>query len=314
MESNNESSADTARGVGFLVLALFVISTQSIAVKGLGGNYPVLQMVIMRNIIALPFSLLFLRGEGIKGIPGTKRLGLHFIRGFFLFVSYTTYMMGLVSLPLAQIESIRFSGPIMITVFSIFLLKEKVELRRWVVLIIGFLGVILILKPGSGSFNIGAVFILISVLFYAFIVMSTRKLQTTESSGTMAFYSSLVYLLAAGVIVPITLAVGELPEANPSVAFLFVHWSLPTWRDGIIMGGLGIVWAVWTFFMAKAYSYAKASVLASFEYLALPINTLWGFLFWREIPTLSTLGGAGLILASGMFIMYLDRINKNKSA
>ncbi|ADK81687.1 DMT family transporter [Sediminispirochaeta smaragdinae] len=310
MITNKGTTGSNFKGVAFLVLALFIISMQSIAVKGLGGGYPVLEMVIFRNLVALPFTLFFLRGEGIKGLPKTKRFRLHFTRGIFLFISYTTYMMGLVALPLAQVESIRFSGPIMITVLSVFILGEKVEFRRWVVLIIGFLGVLLIVQPGSATFNVGAIFILISVLFYAFTVITTRKLQTTESSASMAFFSSLVYLFAATAIVPITLAVGEIPNANPSVAFLFAKWSLPSLRDGIIMGGLGLVWAAWTYFMARAYSLAQASMIASFEYLSLPINTLWGFLFWREIPTWTTLAGAFLILCSGMVVLYLDKKNR----
>ena len=106
-------------------------------------------------------------------------------------------MMGVAALPLAQVEAIRFSGPIIITVLSVLLLGEKVKLVRWLALLVGLLGVVLIVRPGSTAFNEGSLFILISVLFYALTVMSTRKLQATDSSATMAFYSSLVYLAAA---------------------------------------------------------------------------------------------------------------------
>jgi drug/metabolite transporter (DMT)-like permease len=216
-------------------------------------------------------------------------------------------MMGLAALPLAEVEAIRFSGPVMITILSVFILGEKVEPVRWLALILGFLGVLLIVRPGSASFNLGSVFILISVLFYALIVMFTRRLQTTDSSATMAYYSSLVYLAAALILVPVTVLIGEIPDAHPSIAFLFRDWSLPTLLDGIILCGLGLVWAAWTYFMARAYSLAQASVAAPFEYLSLPINVIWGFAIWREIPTLLTWAGAALTLLSGMFILYLDR-------
>jgi drug/metabolite transporter (DMT)-like permease len=108
-------------------------------------------------------------------------------------------------------------------------------------------------------------------------------------------------------LVPITIAVGEIPGAHPSVAFLFRAWSMPTLVDGLIMGGLGLVWAGWTYFMARAYSSAQAPVAAPFEYLSLPINMMWGFALWREIPTLLTVAGAALTLLSGIFILYLDR-------
>lgn len=301
------------RGIGFLILAMFIISLQSIAVKGLGGDYPVLEMVVLRNLVALPFTLFFFRYEGKRGLPTTKQFKREFIRGIFLFLSYTTFMMGLAALPLADVESIRFSGPMMITILSVFMLGEKVESSRWLALIVGFVGVLLIVRPGSATFNIGSIFILISVLFYALTVMSTRKLQATDSSATMAFYSSLVYLAAALILVPLTLVIGELPDAPPSIAFLFRDWTMPTLLDGVIMCGLGLVWAGWTYFMARAYSLAQASVAAPFEYLSLPINVMWGFAIWREIPTRMTLAGAALTLLSGMFILYLDRRARRKS-
>lgn len=295
------------KGILFLLLAMLIISLQSIAVKGLGGSYPVLEMVVLRNLVALPFTLLFFRLEGKRGLPSTPQFKLEFTRGMFLFLSYTTFMMGLAALPLAEVEAIRFSGPLMITILSVFLLREKVEARRWLALLVGFLGVLLIVRPGSASFNLGSVFILISVLFYALTVISTRKLQATDSSATMAYYSSLVYLAAALVLVPLTLMVGEVPDAPPSLAFLFRAWAMPSLLDGIIMCGLGLVWAGWTYCMARAYSLAQASVAAPFEYLSLPINILWGFALWREIPTWLTLAGAGLTLLSGMFILYLNQ-------
>lgn len=129
----------------------------------------------------------------------------------------------------------------------------------------------------------------------------------------MAYYSSLVYLAAAPVLVPLTIAVGEMPGAHPSIAFFLRPWALPTLLDGLIMGGLGLVWAGWTYFMARAYSLAKASVAAPFEYLSLPINILWGFAIWRKIPTLLTLAGAALTLLSGVFILYLDRRARQNS-
>jgi drug/metabolite transporter (DMT)-like permease len=140
----------------------------------------------------------------------------------------------------------------------------------------GGTGTLLIVRPGSATSNLGSIFILISVLFYALTVMSTRKLQATDSSATMAYFSSLVYLAAALVLVPLTLMIGEIPDAHPSIAFLFRAWTMPTLLDGIIMCGLGLVWAGWTYFMARAYSLAQASVAAPFEYLSLPINVMWG--------------------------------------
>ena len=302
-----KTTSDNIRGVSFLVLAILIFSLQNIAVKWIGGDYSVLEIVTFRSLIALPCTLLLFRYEGKRGLPPTRRHKLEYVRGVFLFLSYTTHFMGLAALPLADIEAIRFSGPLMITFLSVVMLGEKVGPRRWLALIVGFVGVLFIVRPGSVTFNIGSIFILISVLFYALSVMITRKLQTTDSSATMAYYSSLVYLVAAFILTPLAIVVGEIPDAHPSIASLFRAWAMPTLLDWIIMSGLGLVWAGGMYFMARAYSLALASVVAPFEYVSLPISVMWGFVIWQEIPTLMTLAGACLTLFSGMYVFYRER-------
>ena len=178
---------------------------------------------------------------------------------------------------------------------------------------IGFIGVLIIIKPGSASFNIGSIFILLNVLFYVFSVMVTRGLQTTDSSATMSYYSSLVYVVIAIVLTPIVMAVGEMPNANPSIVFLFRAWSLPTLLDLIIMFGLGLVWAGGMYFIARAYSLALASVVAPFEYMTLPISTMWGFLLWHDFPPLATWIGAFVTLVSSLYTLYQDQKERSEN-
>ncbi len=296
------------KGIGFLLLAMLIGSLQAVAVKWIGGNYSVLEIVTFRSLVALPVTLLFFRLEGKKGFPTTNQLKLQIVRGLFLFFSYTTFMMGLSALPLADVESIRFSGPMMITILSVVMLGEKVELRRWIALIVGFAGILLIVKPGSANFNEGSLFVLISVLFYALTVILTRKMNATDSSATMAYFSSWVYLVSAFIFSPLAAAVGEIPNAHPSVAFLFHAWTMPTLFDLSIMSGLGLVWAGWAYFVTRAYSMTQASVIAPFEYASLPINVMWGFIFWHEIPAILTIAGAMLTLLSGLYMLYHDQI------
>ena len=295
------------RGAVSLLLATLIFSLQDIAVKWISGDYSVLEIVLFRSLIALPCTFFFLRYEGIRGLPTTQRAGLEYLRGFFLFLSFTTYMLGLASLPLADIAAIRNSGPLMITFLSVVWLGEKVGPRRWIALFVGFMGVLLIVQPGSATFNLGSIFALSATLFYALSVMVTRKLQTTDSSATMAYYSSLVYLVISFILAPLAGLVGETPDAHPSIAFLFRAWNMPTLLDWVIMSGLGLVWAAGMYFVALAYSLAQASVVAPFEYAPLLFNVLWGFFLWREIPTLMTVAGAFLTLLSGMYILYQEQ-------
>lgn len=297
----------TMKGAGFLVLALLIISLQNIAVKWIGGDYSALEIVAVRSLVALPCTLLLYRLEGGRGLPTTRFPGLEFLRGISLFLSYTTFMMGLAALPLADIEAIRFSGPLMIALLSVAMLGEKVGLNRWLALVVGFIGVLLIVRPGSAAFNLGSIFVTISVFFYALTAILTRKLQASDSSATMSYHTSLVYLAAVLVLAPLPAMVGEVPDAHASIAFLIRAWSMPGWLDLLIMVGLGVAWASWTYFMARAYSLAQASVIAPLEYLSLPINIVWGLLIWQEIPSLMTLAGAVLTLLSGLYVVYRER-------
>jgi len=306
--NNMKKSSSNIQGAVSLVLAMLIFSLQDIAVKWIGGDYSVLEIVVFRSLIALPCTFFFLRYEGIRGLPTTGQSKLEYIRGFFLFLSFTTYMMGLASLPLADIAAIRNSGPLMITFLSVVWLGEKVSPRSWLALFVGFIGVLLIVKPGSATFNLGSVFALIATLFYALSVMITRKLQTTDSSATMSYYSSLVYLVVSFILAPLVIAVGEIPNAHPSIVFLFRAWSIPTLLDLMIMAGLGLVWAGGMYFVARAYSLASASVVAPFEYAPLLFNMMWGFVLWHEIPTFMTLIGALLTLLSGIYILYREQV------
>jgi len=299
--------SSNAKGVLFLILAALVISIQNIAIKWIGGEYSALEIVAVRSLIALPLTLLFYRFEGERKLPSTPKPGLEILRGVLLFLSYTTYMMGLAALPLAQIEAIRFSVPLMITLLSVLILGEEVEVRRWLALLVGFIGVLLIVRPGTANFNLGSVFILMSVLFYAFVAILTRKLQENDSSATMAFFSSLIYLGLALVLTPFTTLAKNFPNAHPSIEFLIRAWRLPTLTDLAIMLGLALLWGGWMYCLSRAYSLAQASVLAPFEYVSLPINILWGLLIWGEVPKLMTLAGALLTLLSGLYVLFKER-------
>lgn len=312
MSIDLKAASSNLRGAVSLLLAMLILSLQDVAVKWIGGDYSVMEIVIFRSLIALPCTFIFLRYEGIRGVPTTQQPTLEYIRGFFLFVSFTTYMMGVASMPLADLAAIRNSAPLMITLLSVLWLGEQVGPRRWAALILGFLGVLLIVQPGATTFNLGSIFVLISVLFYALNVMITRKLQASDSSATMAYYSSLVYLVAAFLLAPLVLLVGEVPNAHASVAFLFRSWTIPTILDWTIMSGLGLVWAGGMYFIARAYSLAPASVVAPFEYAPLLINIMWGLLLWREIPTWTTIAGALLTLTSGLYILYRERNRDQK--
>ncbi len=306
-------AASSIRGVGFILLAIFIFSLQNIAVKRIGGDYPLLEIVSFRSVVAIPLTLLFFRLEGKRGFPKTRRARLQFLRGLCYFLSYTAHFMALAALSLAEIAAIKYSAPLMITLLSVVLLRETVGPRRWLALLVGFSGVLLVIQPGSANFNVGSIFELISVLSYAFGAMVTRKLQTTESSATQAFYTSLVYLIGTAVIAPVVILIGDFPDAHPSVVFLFHAWAIPSLLDWLIMSSLGLLWAAGMYCIARAYSLSAASVVAPFEYAALPVSIMWDVVLWQVVPTWITLFGAFLTLSSGLYVFYHERRRRERA-
>jgi drug/metabolite transporter (DMT)-like permease len=299
--------SSNVKGVSYLVLAMLILSLQGIAVKRIGGDYSVMEIVLFRSFVALPITILLYRLEDQRGLPRTQQHKLEYTRGIFLFLSYTTAFMGLAALPLAEVAAIRNSGPLVITLLSVLILREQVGPRRWLALGVGFIGVLMVVRPGSASFNLGSIFILTSVLFYALNVIVTRKLSTADSSATMAYYSSLVYMVAAVLLSPLAIFIGEIPNAHPSIAFLLRAWTLPTMLDWGIMSGLGFVWAGGMYFIARAYSSAPTSVVAPFEYTNLPINVMWDLVIWGIFPTWITWTGAFLTIFSGLYVLIREQ-------
>ena len=150
----------------------------------------------------------------------------------------------------------------------------------------------------------------LSVLVFVLASMFGLGLSLTlkQVLEPMRNVSLVLKALAANfILAPLLIAVGDKPDAHPSVTFLFHAWAMPALLDVLIMSGLWLVWAGGMYCLARAYSLALASVVAPFEYVALPINIMWGFVLWHEIPTGATLVGAALTLLSGLYVLFREQ-------
>ena len=301
------------QGIFFLILGMGIFSLQNIAVRFLDTGYALMEIVLIRSLVAIPCILILFRYEGRTGLPTTNRLGLQMFRGFLLFVAYTTYFMGLAAIPLAEVAAIRFSAPFFVLALSVLLLGEHVDWQRWAAVVVGFIGVLFVVRPGTYTFDIGAVYVLITSLTYAMSSIITRWLKTTDSSATMAYYCTLTYLGCATILSPILIFVGEPSEAHPTIGFLLRSWATPTMVDFGVMVALGIIWATGMYSVARAYSLAPASVVTPFEFTVIPINIFWGYLFWAEIPVSMTIFGIVLTIMSGLFVLYRDSGSQRKT-
>jgi S-adenosylmethionine uptake transporter len=298
-----EPRDETLKGICFLLAAISIFSIQDVIVRELSGTYPVLEFVFVRSLVSLvPVSLLVwleTRGKGFW----TRRPVLHLVRGTMMLLSYTFYYLAVASLPLAAAVALFFTTPLFVTAISALFGGEKVGPRRWSAVIIGFVGVVVIARPGVGVFELGAVFAVASAIVYACAQVITRRLGRTESGASIVFSQTLVYILFSGLagLLMQDLAVDK--TANAGIQFLLRGWIVPAWEDAGLMALCGLIAAAGFYGIAQAYRIGASSAVAPFEYSGIMWGTFWGFVFWSEIPDAATVAGIVIIVASGIYVL-----------
>ncbi len=300
-------------GISALVAGLFLFSLQDVVIKYFSSEYSVLQIVIIRGLVAVAmvglavFCLLGPRGFVIR------QPAMIISKGLLAFLSYLTYYMAIASLPLADVVAITFSAPIIVTVMSALLLKEHVGPRRWLAVVFGFIGVLLIIGPAGKIANVAVSFAAIAALTYALSSVIARFLGPDDKPLTVTFYFSAAHLLG-GVIVSLLVAAlgGEPGSEHPSLAFLLRPWSTENSIDLGIMAALGINAALGFYFLNKAYLSAPASKVAPFEYTYILWAALFGYLFWSEVPASNVVIGILLLVCSNLYILNREIINKRR--
>src|SRR6266851_5723244 len=274
-----------------------VFSVQDVIVKFLSATYPVHQIVVVRSVVALPILLAVTLIED-GGKFRMHRLGLHALRGLVLYASYTAYYLALASLTLANTVALTFTVP-----FFVPILGERVAARSWVAIGVGFLAVLLIVRPDAGLVEPASLLPIASALAYAVSALLARRLGTTEGGGAMAFSATVIYGVA-GAVTALTLA-GIESEANAhaSIRFLFNPWVWPGALDLSLLALCGLIAAFGFFFLGQGYRLAKANIAAPFEYVALPWSVLWGYLFFGSIPDATMIVGASAIAGAGFYTL-----------
>lgn len=296
------------KGVLCVMAGIAIFSIQDVIIKSISGSYPVHQIVFFRSLVALPLLLVIAQIDG--GLPQlrTRRPWAHILRGCAMLGSYTTYYLAIAALPLANAVALFFVAPLMITALSHFVLGEKAQLRRWLAVATGFVGVLVMTRPGGGTLEPAVLLAVLAALFYAISVIATRRLGATESGASLAFSVTLVYAGANGLL-GVWLGDGALArDGHASLEFLLRAWLLPDWTDFALMAACGVIAAFGFYFLSQAYRLARATSVAPFEYIGLPLAALWGFLFWREVPDLSTLFGVVLIVGSGLYVLHRESV------
>jgi len=299
-------------GVAYLCLGVLIFSLQDAIIKAVSGDYPLTQVVATRCVVAAPILLVMIHFDsGIRSIFSKDFLSLAG-RAFLLLIAYTTYYMAFPALPLADAVALFFTVPLFAMALAVPFLGESIGWRRITAVVVGFIGVIVMLRPGAGLFEPAALLSLFSALTYALSMLMARKLGTTTTASVMAFYQNGVYLVGALLIAAICGALDIREASHPSLNFLVRPWVWPSLKDFLLIASCGVIAAIAMTLLTNAYRIAKASVVTSFEYTGMLWAPLWGFLFFGEIPHLTTLAGAGLIIAAGLFALSSPSARENK--
>lgn len=291
-----------------LVFGLFLFSIQDIIIKYFSAHYSVLQIVFVRGMIALGLLLLMIRLTRETIALKSRRPGLMVARGLLGFSSYTTYYLAVAAMPLAEVVSITFTMPLFVTAMSALILGEKVGLRRWSAVVIGFIGVLIILSP-SGEFNsLAVVFAFIAAITYASQTILTRFLGNHDHPMTIAFNAILVFTVASGILSLLLVnGIISIPSSHPSLAFFGRDWVMPSDVDLVLMLVIGVIAAVGFYCLSRAYCSSEASAIAPFEFTYIVWAVVFGYLFWNEVPGSTTVIGILVLISSSLYIWYRER-------
>src|SRR5262249_40847109 len=222
------------------------------------------------------------------GLPfRTRRLGHHVLRSVSQGCSQTFLLIAFSLMPLAGATAINFSSPLFATLASALLLKETVGLARWLALLVGFGGVLIVTEPGAGAFQVGALFALANAVLYGSVTAGVRGMTTTESAQTLTLYQLLLLTGFFALLLPL-------------------GWTSPTPVDAAWIVFNGVSNAVGQYWWTRALHLAPASAVAPFNYLSLIWASILGFAIWGDVPTVSLVVGSAVVVASGLFLLWRE--------
>lgn len=278
-------------GIVCIAAAVFLLSASDAIIKGLREELPTLEIIAIRSVFGLVPVLVILQMQHAWSSLKTRRPVAQIVRGGLIVVSYALFLEALAVMPLATAVALTFSAPIFVAALSPVVLGERVSFNRWVGVVVGFIGVLVIVQPHPDTFHPDALFPLGAALAYASASLLARRLGATDPPAATAFFTGIMFFLGAA----------------PFVAAVPSAWVTPTTDHLLLLALCGFVAGTAHFLIIAAYRHAQASMVAPFEYTALVWAALFGLVFYDELPDLVTFGGIALIIGGGLWIIYGER-------
>jgi drug/metabolite transporter (DMT)-like permease len=286
----------------------FALSVSDMSVKFLSGGYPLHEVILIRSLVGVSFviGVILVSGTGFRQLR-TRRGGEHLVRVGFILASNVTYYLGLAILPLADGVAIAFIGPLAVTALSALVLGEEIGLRRWIAVVVGMLGVLVMVRPGADAIQTAALLVAFSAVSYSCAHIMTRRMRDTESAITLGFFGQAGFVVASALM---GLSVGDgrfAGSGNPTLDYLFRAWVWPTGADWPFFVATGVAVATAGILIAQAYRLSTAATVAPFEYAAMPLAIFWGVLVFQQWPDLTAWIGIALICGAGLFALSTAR-------
>ena len=299
-------------GISSAIGATFCFSINDTTIKFLSGDYALHQIVLLRSLIGTAALMgIAMPLAGGWSVLRTQNLKLHMLRGLCVVIANMCFFLALSRLPLADATTIMFISPMVITAMSAIILHEHVGPRRWAAVGIGLVGVVLVMRPGAGAFQVASVLPLVAALFYASLHILTRRIGKADSALTMVLYVQFVFIVVSAGFGLIFGHGTFLDSAPPALEFLLRPWVWPPLSDLPLLALVGIMSAAGGALISQAYRLCEAGLAAPFEYLALPLSVFWGVTVFGDWPASTTWAGILLILAGGLYMIWREAL-RNK--
>ena len=275
-------------GAIYMILSVLFFSFMDILIK-ITDEYDVGQIMFFRALFGLIPIFFLIPKNRIKNFYKTKNIKLHFYRSFFGAIAMAAIFIGLRNLQLAEVTALAFSAPLWVVLFSMFFLSEIIRLKRWIAVGLGFIGVVIISKPGFDNLNFYYIYPIIFCIGFAGVSILIRKLTLAgEPVWLIAFYFSLVSGLGGLLTIPLGL------------------WKMPNTYDFMQLILIGLLGGIANLLLTQSYKLAEVTLTTPLKYLSLVIAIIFGFYFFEEIPSSYTLSGAALIVVSSAIIFIRE--------
>ena len=307
MQQASNQQEHALKAILLLVLGMSFIPLNDALIKIMSQRLPLAEIVTMRAVISLAILVVFTNGLRAILALNSRTILLFVLRGMCLVAAMYFYFLALSSLPISTVVSIFFLSPLLITALSAVFLKEKIGSHRITAVVLALLGVALIIRPGTTFFKLEMLLALGSAVSYAIFQVVTRRLKGVGDLPGLIAIQHLCYLVSALPLLAYNLTGNWEQSGNQSVDFLLRQTVWPTFIEYAFFIVCAFAVLFLSFASSYAYRNAEASLIAPFEYVAIPVSVLWGIFIWNEWPDTLSWVGMLLILFGGVYTVYRER-------